>query len=32
MQQRILGIDIALVALAFLPACQSVNQEYLDNK
>ena len=31
MQQRILGIVIVLVVLAFLPACQSVNQEYLKN-
>ncbi len=31
MQYRILSIVIVLVVLAFLPACQSANQEYLKN-
>jgi len=31
MQHRILRIVSVLIVLAFLPACQSVNQEYLKN-
>ena len=31
MPHRILNIVIALVVLALLLACQSVNQEYLEN-
>jgi hypothetical protein len=31
MQHRVFSIVITLVVLAFLPACQSVNQEYLKN-
>ena len=31
MRHRILGIVSVLIVLAFMPACQSVNQEYLKN-